>query len=66
MMNKQSDLRSFRGGAWDLRKVDRRKEQLTIEFPDRRKNDRRNVDQAEDFTAAGMLQWVEPSDLLDA
>lgn len=63
MMNRQTDLRSFRGGAWDLRRIERRKEQQTIEFPDRRKNDRRLSDKEQDFAAAGKLLWVDPSDL---
>lgn len=61
MMNQQTDNRSFRGGSWDLRKLDRRKDQLTIEFPDRRKNDRRLADQAEEFSGDGLLQWVDPT-----
>lgn len=62
MTDYESDLRKFRGGNWDLRKLDRRKEQMTIEFPDRRKQDRRNAGQEEDFSGAG-LQWVDPSSL---
>lgn len=63
MMNKHSDLRSFRRGAWDLRRIERRKEQVTIEFPDRRKDDRRTSDKEEDYSAAGMLMWVDNSEL---
>lgn len=64
MMNKQTDLRTFRRGAWDLRRLERRKEQMTIEFPDRRKNDRRTADKEEDeYSAAGMLMWVDNSEL---
>jgi hypothetical protein len=58
-----NDLRSFRGGAWDLRKVERRQEQMTITFPDRRKAERRAVTpDAPDFTAAESVLWVEPAD----
>ena len=60
MMNQQTDTRSFRGGAWDLRKLERRKEQLTIEFPERRKNDRRMVGSAEHGSVGGILEWVDP------
>lgn len=59
-MNQQTDTRIFRRGAWDLRRLDRRKEQLTIEFPERRKNDRRMADLAENVSGGGMLQWVDP------
>lgn len=62
MMNQPPDNRNFRGGAWDLRKIDRRRNQLAYAFPDRRKKDRRMTDQAEDFSVDGMLQWVDPSD----
>ncbi len=40
MMQGES-TRNFKGGSWDMRKVDRRREQLTIAFPDRRMSDRR-------------------------
>jgi len=60
MMNQKTDSRTFRGGSWDLRRIDRRKEQLTIEFPDRRKNDRRMADKPEDFSVGGLLEWVDP------
>lgn len=36
-----SASRRFSGGSWDLRKDERRKAQEPIEFPDRRKNERR-------------------------
>lgn len=60
MMNQQSDTRKFRGGAWDLRRLDRRKEQLTIEFPERRKNDRRMAGQSEVGSGGDTLEWVDP------
>ena len=64
MMNNHSDLRTFRRGAWDLRRIERRKEQMTIEFPDRRKDDRRTADKEEEsFSPAGMLMWVDQSEL---
>jgi hypothetical protein len=63
MMNQQTDSRIFRGGAWDLRRIDRRKEQVAIAFPDRRKTDRRMADKPEDFSAGGMLKWVDPSEM---
>jgi hypothetical protein len=62
MLNQSTDARKFRGGAWDLRRIDRRRDQVTIAFPDRRKHDRRMADQGEDFSGDGMLQWVDPSD----
>ena len=62
MTNQPSDIRKFRGGSWDLRKIERRRNQVAYEFPDRRKNDRRLADQGDDFSAEGMLQWVDPSD----
>lgn len=64
MTNHHPDLRSFRGGNWDLRKVERRKEQLTIEFPDRRKLDRRHADQGS-ASADDSLLWVDSSGLDD-
>lgn len=33
--------RQFSGGSWDLRKEERRKSQASIDFPDRRKGERR-------------------------
>ncbi len=33
--------RQFSGGSWDLRKDERRKSQASIDFPDRRKGERR-------------------------
>jgi hypothetical protein len=63
MMNNHTDLRRFRGGAWDLRKVERRKEQAPLAFPDRRNNDRRNTGKAEDLASVGGLLWVDPSQL---
>ncbi|GEM_PF-3498205 len=64
MFREQSSSRNFKGGSWDLRKIDRRKLQATIEFPDRRANDRRAGSQGDD-QALGMdgLQWVTKSAL---
>jgi hypothetical protein len=64
MTDNHPDLRDFRGGNWDLRKTDRRKEQLTIEFPDRRKLDRRLADQDAGPADDGLL-WVDASGLDD-
>lgn len=62
-MNKNhSDLRNFRSGAWDLRRIERRKDQMTIEFPDRRRNDRRNTGGDHEFSPAGNLLWVDQND----
>lgn len=57
------NLRSFRGGSWDLRKVERRREQVTISFPDRRRADRRAAAPNQpDFTAGESVLWIEPAD----
>lgn len=61
MMDRNTELRKFRGGSWDLRRIERRREQLIIGFPDRRKNERRLADQGDDLTSAGMLLWIDPS-----
>ncbi|MDB5050244.1 MAG: hypothetical protein JWO30_3315 [Fibrobacteres bacterium] len=63
MLREQMSLRSFKGGSWDLRKDDRRKQEQTIGFPDRRANDRRNITQADDTASVDMLQWVNKSSL---
>ncbi|MDB5105793.1 MAG: hypothetical protein JWP91_3482 [Fibrobacteres bacterium] len=64
MLREQMSLRNFKGGSWDLRKVDRRKEQAAIGFPDRRANDRRANSLADDqATGAEMLHWVTKSAL---
>jgi hypothetical protein len=64
MFRDQSSLRNFKGGSWDLRKDDRRKAQSTIQFPDRRANDRRLNGQADDaFPGVDSLQWVIKSAL---
>lgn len=36
-------FRIFAAGSWDLRKRDRRQRQVVIEFPDRRRTERRGV-----------------------
>ncbi len=36
-----STARRFNGGGWDLRKDERRKNQVDINFPERRKEERR-------------------------
>ena len=61
MLRNQMSLRNFKGGSWDLRKDDRRKESHRIGFPDRRANDRRNATEAEDTAGVDMLQWVTKS-----
>lgn len=63
MTNPTSGLRSFKGGAWDLRKVERRQVQQDIAFPDRRVENRRLTDKAEDdFSLSTTLTWIAPSD----
>ncbi|HLP42795.1 MAG TPA: hypothetical protein VK465_14895 [Fibrobacteria bacterium] len=55
-------LRSFKGGAWDLRKVDRRKEQLYVRFPDRRVENRRLVGaQDTERATSSNLVWLSLS-----
>lgn len=55
-------LRSFKGGAWDLRKVDRRKEQVAVRFPDRRVENRRLVgDQDTEHATPSNLVWLSLS-----
>lgn len=55
-------LRSFKGGAWDLRKVDRRKEQIAFRFPDRRVANRRmEGPQVMERTTPSNLVWLSPS-----
>jgi len=43
-MTPDLSLRNFKAGSWDLRKRERRQSQVTIEFPDRRSNERRAAD----------------------
>ena len=40
-MSNRIPKREFKRGSWDLRKEDRRKVQVNIDFPDRRKESRR-------------------------
>jgi hypothetical protein len=47
-------LRTFKAGSWDLRKRDRRQSQIVIEFPDRRRDERRQADRDSDRE----LTWV--------
>jgi hypothetical protein len=63
MLREQSSLRNFKGGSWDLRKDDRRKELREIGFPDRRANPRRANEKADDVFTVESLQWVTKSDL---
>lgn len=46
--------RRFSGGSWDLRKDERRKNQVTIPFADRRKGDRR-------FSFASLSENSQPT-----
>jgi hypothetical protein len=62
-MMRDLSLRNFKGGSWDLRKEDRRRIQLEISFPDRRRNDRRSNAPAP-ASEDGDLTWVSAS-LLD-
>lgn len=57
-MVKDQSMRSFKGGSWDLRKDDRRRDQQTIGFPDRRQNNRRATSEEEALEAGGDLTWV--------
>ncbi|MDQ3000476.1 MAG: hypothetical protein M3Y08_04350 [Fibrobacterota bacterium] len=63
MLKKQSSLRNFKGGSWDLRKLDRRKELHEIGFPDRRANQRRFYEKADHRFSMESLQWVNKSAL---
>ncbi len=63
MLREQSSLRNFKGGSWDLRKDDRRKELLEIEFPDRRANSRRANEKTANVFTVDALHWVTKSDL---
>ncbi|HKP97732.1 MAG TPA: hypothetical protein VJ385_18475 [Fibrobacteria bacterium] len=64
MMEEHMSLRNFKGGSWDLRKDERRKQAQNIGFPDRRRAiDRRKTAQAEDRAAGDILQWVTKSSL---
>jgi hypothetical protein len=62
MFEEQMSLRNFKGGSWDLRKTDRRKQSMAIAFPERRTTDRRNASAAED-APQDILQWVSKSSL---
>lgn len=63
MLIEQSSLRNFKGGSWDLRKNDRRKDLCEIGFPDRRANDRRDNAKPDDILTMESLQWMTKSDL---
>ena len=41
MNHKTSSGRKYKGGDWDLRKLERRKDHDIIPFPERRKDERR-------------------------
>jgi hypothetical protein len=49
--------RQFSGGSWDLRKTERRKSQASIDFPDRRKGERRTFG----FTEPETTLYAQPS-----
>jgi hypothetical protein len=49
-------FRSFHGGAWDLRKRERRQSQDLIAFPDRRQSERRKTIPEEEFHSE--LKWL--------
>jgi hypothetical protein len=51
-----TNARRFSGGSWDLRKDERRKNQETIPFPDRRSGDRRSFG-FPDFEMGGSIQF---------
>jgi hypothetical protein len=62
MLKNQSDLRNFKGGAWDLRKDDRRKEQRPLSFPDRRQTPRRITELVSSQSdLIGLVSWVDKS-----
>ena len=63
MLREQMSLRNFKGGSWDLRKDERRKESQVIGFPERRATDRRGNARADDAAGTDMLQWVSKSAL---
>jgi hypothetical protein len=48
-------FRNFKAGSWDLRKRERRQRQDMIEFPDRRRSERRGADLEFDRE----LTWVD-------
>lgn len=62
MQNEQIALRNFKGGSWDLRKNDRRKESQSIGFPERRSTERRNLRRMAS-TGGETLQWLTKSGL---
>jgi hypothetical protein len=59
------NTRSFKAGAWDLRKDERRKEEVEIAFPERRKSKRRNAPQENPHSTSsvGLLNWVNRFDV---
>lgn len=61
-MTRDLSLRNFKGGSWDLRKEDRRRMQLEISFPDRRRSNRRSTSPGP-VSEDGELTWVRPSAL---
>jgi hypothetical protein len=64
MFQESPRVRNFKGGSWDLRKNERRTEQHSIGFPDRRVRGRRMVDKAtEGSFASDKLLWVTKSEL---
>ena len=63
MQRDQMSIRNFKGGSWDLRKDERRKESQTIGFPERRAIERRGATRADDSAGIDMLQWVTKSAL---
>ena len=58
-MSDDVKLRLFKNGAWDLRKVERRKQSQAITFPDRRRNDERRASLREENQSMGPVSWVD-------
>lgn len=59
------ETRKFKGGAWDLRKDERRQQQLSLDFPDRRQKERRltTLQQQHHERLIGAVSWVDKSGL---
>ena len=65
LMMPETSSRSFQGGSWDLRKQERRQAQVLIQFPDRRRNERREAKALAEEDSHPDLTWMSKPGLDD-
>ncbi len=64
MFKDEASERNFKKGSWDLRRDERRLQEVVITFPDRRKLSRRlTIDQSSQPLIVENLDWIDKSEL---